>query len=83
MHKARERATGRLFALKQMYMDVVDGKPRLPQYAEREIAALRALLHENVMELLDVREKVRHGRERLCMMHLDQTALSAAGVSGS
>ena len=52
--------SGRLVALKKVFVKDVQGEG-IPECIAREIHALRAVDHPNVIELLDVYPKVRAG----------------------
>eukprot|EP00887_Chlorella_sp_A99_P006259 scaffold3.g6259.t1 len=54
VHRARDRATGELVALKHMHLD--DGMRR-PLHVRRELAALQAVRHPNLVSLLGAHEQ--------------------------
>lgn len=56
VYKARIRSSGRLVALKHVYLPE---SRQWPEYIEREVAALQTVTHPHVISLLDVQQQVR------------------------
>lgn len=56
VHAAKERKSGELVALKQLYLSE---DRSIPPHIQREIVALRRLSHPNVVRLLDTQQEVR------------------------
>ncbi|KAI0264681.1 kinase-like domain-containing protein [Gloeopeniophorella convolvens] len=62
VHKAKHRPTGRLVALKRILMH--NEREGMPVTALREIKILKALMHPNVVELLDMFVVRSNGKEK-------------------
>jgi serine/threonine protein kinase len=56
VHRARDRETGALVALKHMYLQE---EGVLPLHVQRELCLLRAVRHPAVVSLLGVQQQVR------------------------
>ncbi|MCJ1398729.1 Cdc2- kinase [Xylographa trunciseda] len=54
VHRAKERASGNLVALKQIRMSLEERQNGTPITALREISILRSLKHVNIVNVLDV-----------------------------
>ncbi|MCJ1388011.1 hypothetical protein MMC18_000855 [Xylographa bjoerkii] len=54
VHRARERTSGKIIALKQIRMSSEERQNGIPITALREIAILRSLKHVNIVNVLDV-----------------------------
>ena len=52
--RARERATSKIVALKQVRMSIEERQNGIPITALREISILRSLKHPNIVDVLDV-----------------------------
>jgi cyclin-dependent kinase 10 len=52
--RARDRATAKIVALKQIRLSIEDRQNGIPITALREISILRSLKHENIVNVLDV-----------------------------
>ena len=63
MHRARDRETGDLVALKHMYLQE---EGVLPRHVYRELRLLRTVRHPAVVSLLGVQQQVRGG-ESACV----------------
>jgi cyclin-dependent kinase 10 len=52
--RARDRATAKIVALKQIRLSIEDRQNGIPITALREISILRSVKHENIVNVLDV-----------------------------